>query len=488
MGIGSRHSIGRVQCEASSPPAQVTFGHCDLAVAGRASARRSIADLAPKMHAADPLASSSSLSAVPAFARAPLLAVVQQHADDAAHLRHVRSVLVRAPHVKLLQLGRLDERLAAHLDGLAVAGGHGQAQAEAALERLGCGEVFTAAVCALEARDQPALQRLLALAPAAPQAWRGVLSAFGWVSPGLLRDIVRQLLASTQAWQRALGIEACRLHRVDPGPVLLSAMQHSDGMLRQAALRTAGELGRSDLLPLALQALDDTDAAQAHAAARAACLLGDRGAALRLVQASTFAADALASGDNMLRALALQALPWDLGREEVRRLAQAAQPSTARALVRAIGWLGDAALVPRLIERMADLRLARLAGEAFTLISGADLTALNLERKPPEGVETGPNEDPADDNVALDEDEGLPWPDPEHVQIWWRDQAACFATGQRCFLGAPADAGHCRQVLRSGTQRQRALAAQQLSLLHPGRPLFPVAQPVWRQQRRLDEN
>jgi hypothetical protein len=54
--------------------------------------------------------------------RAPLTAVVQQHAEEAAMLRHVRSVLVRAPHIKLLQLRRLDERIAAHLDGLAVAG------------------------------------------------------------------------------------------------------------------------------------------------------------------------------------------------------------------------------------------------------------------------------------------------------------------------------------------------------------------------------
>ena len=57
-------------------------------------------------------------------------------------LRHVRSVLVRAPHVGLLHLGRLDERIAAHLDGLAVAGEYGSRLCLAALERPGCGEVF----------------------------------------------------------------------------------------------------------------------------------------------------------------------------------------------------------------------------------------------------------------------------------------------------------------------------------------------------------
>ena len=59
--------------------------------------------------------------------------IVQQHADEAAHLRRMRSVLLRAPHAGLLQLGRLDERIEAHLDGLAVAGPAGVALAREGL-------------------------------------------------------------------------------------------------------------------------------------------------------------------------------------------------------------------------------------------------------------------------------------------------------------------------------------------------------------------
>ena len=42
--------------------------------------------------------------------------VVSQHAEMAAHLFGVRSEHTHAPHVKLLQLSRIDNRLAAHLD------------------------------------------------------------------------------------------------------------------------------------------------------------------------------------------------------------------------------------------------------------------------------------------------------------------------------------------------------------------------------------
>ena len=96
--------------------------------------------------------------------------IVQQHAEESALLRHVRSVLVRAPHVGLLQLGRLDERLAAHLDGLAVAGEYGNRLCVEGLERPGCGEVFALAVRALESRDEALLEHALALAPALPDA------------------------------------------------------------------------------------------------------------------------------------------------------------------------------------------------------------------------------------------------------------------------------------------------------------------------------
>jgi len=64
--------------------------------------------------------------------------------------------------------------------------------------------------------------------------------------------------------------------------------------------------------------------------------------------------------------------------------------------------------------------LARLAGEAFSMITGADLAALDLERKPPEGLHTGPSDAPAD------EDDSLPWPDRERVLRWWQARAAGF--------------------------------------------------------------
>ncbi len=134
---------------------------------------------------------------------------------------------------------------------------------------------------------------------------------------------------------------------------------------------------------------------------------------------------------------------------------------------------------------MAKPETARVAGEAFTLITGADLDAVQLWRSRPEDFESGPTDEPDDENVELDSDEGLMWPDPPKVARWWASNGHRFQPGGRYFMGAPVTREHCLAVLKNGYQRQRVLAAHYLCLLAPGTPLFNTSAPAWRQQRLL---
>jgi uncharacterized protein (TIGR02270 family) len=142
-------------------------------------------------------------------------------------------------------------------------------------------------------------------------------------------------------------------------------------------------------------------------------------------------------------------------------------------------------LVPWLIGLMANDHLARLAGESFSLITGAELAALDLERKPPQEFIGGPSDDPEEADVALDEDESLPWPEQSLVQRWWRSRADTMPVGPRLFLGQAPSIECARRALREGFQRQRITAASWCCLLAPGTKLFPTAAPAWRQQRQL---
>lgn len=410
-------------------------------------------------------------------------------------MRHVRSILSHAPRIGLHGFHCLDNRLAAHLDGVAVAGDAGVSLCVDALQAPIAGAVFTAAIRALELKDTALLHRLFVVVAGDPATERGLLSAFGWVPAQALQGVIRDLLASGDAAQRAAGLAACVMHGVDPGPALAATLAEPDAAppLRARALRAAGEAGRLDLLPVVRAACAAEDAAQRFWAARSCLLLGDRSEVPRAVLGDFAEGDGPwsdAAAELLLKVLDLDAARLHLrGWSERAKVPGPAGMAARRRLIRRCGIAGDAFIVPWLIGQMADLMVSRLAGEAFSRLTGADLAALDLERPPPEGASDGlyggPNDDPEDDNVALDEDEGLPWPDPERVQIWWQVNQARFPVGQRRFVGAPPSPAQAVAVLRIGTQRQRIAAAQWRSLLAPGTMLFQTAAPAWRQQRWL---
>jgi uncharacterized protein (TIGR02270 family) len=312
------------------------------------------------------------------------------------------------------------------------------------------------------------------------------------VSAGDLQGVVRELLASKTASHRALGLVACRMHGVDPGPSLPAALCDEQPDLRAAALRSAAELGRTDLLAQARESIADDNPELVFWAAWAACLLGDRQASLRVLAVAAAASKKSTPWADRALALAMLAHPFDQASELARSLSQAAQANAAplrqRRLIRALGLLGDARFVPWLIDRMGDPMFARLAGESLSWITGVDLARADLEavQAPPSAEH--PRDDTDGDHVSLDEDESLPWPDAAKIRAWWSGQPALQAAaqaGQRLFCGEPPGAPAAARVLREGTQRLRTLAALWLCVLQPGGRLFQVAARADRQRRWL---
>jgi uncharacterized protein (TIGR02270 family) len=208
-------------------------------------------------------------------------------------------------------------------------------------------------------------------------------------------------------------------------------------------------------------------------------MLGDRGNAIETLSRAALAMP----GDAATFPLALQALSIGGARELLRLIAR--RPGATRWLIQGAGVAGDPAYIEWLAGYMTHPATARIAGEAFTLITGADLAHLGLAANPPQALESRPTDDPGDNDVSIDPDSGLPWPDSEKVQCWWTANGHRFRSGQRYFMGAPVTRDHCLEVLNTGYQRQRLLAAQYLCLLNPGTPLFNTCAPAWRQQRLL---
>jgi len=406
--------------------------------------------------------------------------VVTQHLEEAVHLGDIRGTFVHAPHVTPWALRRLDDRLAAHLDGLAVAAENGRTLSEAALELPSRGSAFTALALAVMQQDHAYAGHLVSSFAGAPECASGIVAALGWSEPDQLRGIVARLLKSGEACVRRVGVAACAVHRVDPGFRSTDIESEPDTSVRARMLRTGGELGRQDVRGACLAAISDDDSEIRWWAAYAAVLLGDRNRALAVLSElsdppSPYRVQALS--------LALQALSVPESRALLQTLAR--DSDRGRWLIQGTGIAGDPAYVNWLIGQMASVDTARVAGEAFSLITGADLDTLQLYAERPAEVETGPSEDPADEQVDLDPDEGLPWPDQKKVERWWAGNSSRFQKGTRYFVGAPLARSHCIDVLRTGYQRQRILAARYLCLLDPGARLFNTSAPAWRQQSLL---
>jgi uncharacterized protein (TIGR02270 family) len=219
-----------------------------------------------------------------------------------------------------------------------------------------------------------------------------------------------------------------------------------------------------------------------YSAAWSAALLGDLGAL------STLQAIAVSGAVYREEAAKMALRRMDLGAAHDWRQTLAQEHETMRLAVIGTGMISDPVSIPWLIEQMAIPELARVAGEAFTMITGVDIAYENLEGEWPEGFEAGPTENPTDENVDMDRDEDLPWPNPAAIHTWWKNHQGQFRSGTRYLLGKPISQNWLRDVLWHGRQRQRAAAALELAMRQPGQPLFEVRAPGFRQQQLLRAN
>jgi uncharacterized protein (TIGR02270 family) len=405
--------------------------------------------------------------------------IVSRHAEEAAFLWLLRGRAVRAPHYSLAQLAELDERVEAHLDGLRVAGDFGWGLCRAGLEEGLPGDLFAAAVLAFESGADDRINLVLEKGPTAPRRVQAVVSALGWVPYERARGVIDRLAGAGPVPLRYAGIAAAAAHR-RPLAFPLGRALRGDPWLDARIFRAIGELGATDVGTVILQGLKSADEACRFWAAWSGVLVCNEPAALDALLAFAEAAGPFAA---MAAGTAARRLPSKAARRWVERLAAESRP--LRTAVIAAGAAGDPGAVPWLMEQMKATPLARIAGEAFSRITGADLAAEHLDGPPPEKVETGPNDNPEDENVAMDEDDRLPWPHPDVVLAWWQANQKRFTPGTRYLLGRPITPDSLQHALVAGYQRQRAAAALELALLQPGRPLFEVRAPGFRQQQLL---
>jgi uncharacterized protein (TIGR02270 family) len=409
--------------------------------------------------------------------------VVSQHAEEAAFLWLLRDAAVGQPHYSLADLAKLDNRVDAHIDGLRVAGDDGWDILRKQLEdKPEPGEVFAAAVLAFESNKEDRVGFVIKFGTTSVEASRGLVSALGWLPYDRAEKVIQRLLAAEAPAVLRVGIAASAVHRQNPRRALDNALPHADPLLKARALRAVGELGLVDYLPTTRKNLtNENPSCRFWAAWTLALVSGDKDAIAQL--------QVVAESESPHRERAVQIVTRRLEPSAAkmwqRKLSQ--NPKLVRLATIGAGVLGDPEAVSMLFERMRNPELARVAGEAFTMITGVDIAYQDLDANKPEGFESGPTENPKDEDVSMDADENLPWPKPEAIQNWWSKHQGEFSKGTRHLLGKPMTPEWLYQVLREGRQRQRAAAALEIALRQRGTKLFEVRATGFRQQKVLAE-
>lgn len=398
--------------------------------------------------------------------------IYEQYFIEASFLWVMRALAVRQPNYYLTDLQELDRRIDSHLDGLLISLDKSWPVCEEGLEIMEPGEIFTAAVIAFRSRDLSKIQKVVEAGLAGNTTLPGLISAIGWLPPQLVHEWIKNFLHSKELDHKHIAIMACSIRRENPGEWLNRILQRDDCQQHQAlhcrSLRLAGELRRQDLADLLNTRTGSEDTEVRFWALWSSVLLGNRTA---LSELRSFALQA-----GPFQAAAIQLLTSTLPILEAQRLVAqlAQQPEMSRQVITASGWLGDPYAVNWLIGRMQEPSMARIAGEAFSNITGIDLEQGGLTSSPPADAPQQPNDDIDDEDVAMDPDENLPWPDIEKVRAFWMNYGSQFLNGRRYFLGGPIDAERLKQLLPVINQRQRHQAALELALIDSTTPYLNV--------------
>lgn len=407
--------------------------------------------------------------------------VISQHTEEAAFLWLLRENAVRAPHYLLKDIARLDSRVEAHLNGLRLAGASAWQLLKAEMEKGQGGETFAATVLALESREEERIQAVLQHGTASADRIRGLISALGWLPYEQASRLILAALNKQTPVFRRIAVAAAAIHRYHPGDgPLQTLLQDGDVGVQARTAKAIGELGIGQLVPALSARLSVEDAGCRFAAAWSIGLLN--GAPGALSQLRRFVEEGSPFAGRAMQ-LAARRMPLDDANRWLDSLRQDKAP--LRNVILGIGAAGDPRWMPFLLTQMGEKPLARIAGETFSMITGVHLSYDKLSLRPPENSGAGPTEDPTDPHVALDVDENLYWPDPEAVAKWWHGQKKKFTDGKRYLLGKPIEAPWLHEVLRIGRQRQRSAAALELAIAQPGKPLFEVRAPGFRQQQTL---
>lgn len=389
--------------------------------------------------------------------------IMEEHLEEAGYLWSQWEAALDAPDYTLDDVAGIEERLFAHVDGLLVGGAPvAERMLLPALEDDDPERVFAAAYTLLssgvvelaaavvdtlsEADDDrlPPIRRALELGPL----------------EGLELPL-RDLAAEGRPPIRAAALDVLTFHQLEAGGPLSGFLDSDDPLFLSAGLRASGLPAARTAPEQIVRAMDHVDPGVRDAALDAGLMRG-------LAEAMNRCRDLAAAGNpGCGHALLLLALVGDAGDH---RLVEGCLelPALRDEALFALGYTGTHESATRCLDAMDtdDEKQARLAGEAFCLITGLDLEAEGLvvpERRSLTDTDKDEEED-LEDLSSLPPESFLPSPDATGVRAWWRKGRQEIEPEVRYLVGKPVDQMWLLEAMRVLPMRQRRPLALEVSL------------------------
>ncbi len=399
----------------------------------------------------------------------PFQQIYERFVDEAAFLWVFREVALEQPHYYLKEIKELETRIERQLDGIMTSPEDAWLLCETGLELEEPGEVFTAAVTAFRCMDVNRIQKAVNSGLINEETFKALVSALHWLPGRYCHAWIKKFFSSKNFDHKRLAIAACGMRSENPAKYLDKILAREDCLANEKlyaqAIRSIGEFKRQDLAVCLEKALTSESKDVAFWAIWSSILLGKKQAVEKLKPY------VLSDGPMQSEAiqLAFRVLPIAAAREWITELANG--DGQARNTIKASMILGDPHAIPWIIGQMKNADLARLAGEAFSTVTGIDLVKYQLVNELPDLNEQIADEENDDEFVELNEDENLPFPIMEKVVAVWQKYGQHFTSGQRFFMGKALNREVLSYQLKNGSQRRRHSAAYELALMDIEHPL-----------------
>ncbi|HEX5749510.1 MAG TPA: TIGR02270 family protein [Archangium sp.] len=155
------------------------------------------------------------------------------------------------------------------------------------------------------------------------------------------------------------------------------------------------------------------------------------------------------------------------GRSELELLLDClAIPEQRRDALWALGFSGHLEAVAACLELLNDTECRRLAGEAFSAITGLELTEqfAREEQEEPREEPIPLEEERLDEDLLPAPEAAIPLPEPEAIRAWWKDARRDFSPGTRYLYGSPLDRESLLNALETAPMRRRHVLALRLAI------------------------